>query len=62
MTYFFNNPRNVLNFEDSSRNSLSEGTVVPVGGVAGLGVVGLELGLEVAGVAKGVFEVEVMIC
>ena len=35
--------------------------MVPVGGVAGLGVLGLELGLEVAGVAKGVFEVEVMI-
>jgi hypothetical protein len=35
--------------------------MVPVGGVTGLGVLGLELGLDVAGVAKGVFEVEVMI-
>jgi hypothetical protein len=59
ITYFFSKPRNVLNLEESSRSSLSEGTVV--GGVAGLGVLGLELGLEVAGVAKGVLEVEVMI-
>lgn len=62
MTYFLSRPRNVFNFEESSRRSLSEGTTVP-GGVeeVGLGVVGLELGLDVAGVAKGVFEVEVMV-
>ncbi len=54
-------PKNVLNFEESSRRSLSEGAMVPVGGVAELGVPGLGLGFEVAGVAKGVFEVEVMI-
>ena len=60
-TYFFSKPRNVLNFDESSRSSLSEGTAAAVGGAVGLGVLGLVLGLEVAGVAKGVFEVEVMV-
>ena len=32
-----------------------------MGGVDKLGVPGLELGVEVAGVAKGVFEVEVIL-
>jgi hypothetical protein len=61
VTYFFSKPRKVLSFEDSSRSSLSAGTLAPLGGVAGEGVVGRELGFEVAGVAKGVFEVEVMV-
>ena len=43
-------------------NSLSEGILAVVGGAIGVGVLGLELGFEVAGVAKGVFEVELMVC
>lgn len=58
MTYFLNKLRNVLNLEPSSCSWLSAGML---DGVAGLGVPGLVFGVEVAGVAKGVLEVEVMI-
>jgi hypothetical protein len=63
VTYFFNNPKNVLNLLPSSLNSLSAGTAAatPAGGVLVVGVAGRELGFEVAGVAKGVFEVELML-
>ena len=58
-TYFLSRDKNVLSLEDSSRKSLSAGWLV--GGVDKLGVPGLVLGAEVAGVAKGVFDVEVII-
>jgi hypothetical protein len=61
MTYFFNNPKNVLSLLPSSLSSLSAGTAAPAGGVLVVGVAGRELGLDVAGVAKGVFEVELML-
>lgn len=61
MTYFFSKLKNILNLDDSSRSSLSEGTAVVGGGAPVTGVLGLELGFEVAGVANGVFEVEVMV-
>lgn len=57
LTYFLNKLRNVRNFDPSSCNWLSAGTV---GGVDWVGLGGLVFGVEVAGVTKGVFEVEVM--
>lgn len=59
MTYFFSRLTKSLSFEESSWG-LSDNAAV--GGVARLGVPGLELGVEVAGVAMtGVEEAEVMI-
>lgn len=59
MTYFLNKPKKILNLDESSCSWLSAAALV--GGVDRLGVPGLELGVEGAGVAKGVLEVDVMI-
>lgn len=59
MTYFLNKPKKVLSLDESSCSWLSAAALV--GGVERFGVPGLELGVEVAGVAKGVFDVDVMI-
>lgn len=57
-TYFLSKPKNIRSLDESSCNWVSGGTLV---GVLRVGVLGLEFGVEVAGVAKGVFEVDVMI-
>ena len=48
MTYFLNKPRKIFSFEESSCSWLSAAALV--GGVERLGVPGLELGVEGAGV------------
>lgn len=58
-TYFLNRPRKVLSLDESSCSWLSAAALV--GGVDRFGVPGLELGVEVAGVANGVLEVDVMV-
>ena len=60
VTYFLNRPRKVLNLDESSCSW--ESATAVVGGVERLGVPGLEFGTEAEGVAKGVLEVDVMIC
>lgn len=59
VTHFLNRPIKVFNLDESSWSWLSATAVVA--GVESVGVPGLELGREVAGVAKGVLEVEVMV-
>lgn len=59
VTYFLSKLKNVLSLDPSSWSWLSAG--MAVGGVAAVGVGGLVFGVDVAGVAKGVFEVDVMI-
>jgi hypothetical protein len=57
MTYFLNKLKNVRSLDESSCSWVSGGTVAGVD----RGVLGLVFGAEAAGVAKGVFEVDVMI-
>ena len=59
VTYFLNRPIKVFNLDESSWSWLS--ATVVVAGVDRVGVPGRELGREVAGVAKGVLEVDVMV-
>lgn len=60
LTHFLNKLKNVRSFELSSCSWLSAAALVGVGCWL-LGVPGLVFGVEVPGVANGVFEVEVII-